>query len=113
MVGIFLRQKAAQEKLTIVGDGSQRRDFAYIGDVVDANIAAMETNNKDCWGEVFNIGTGKNYSVLEIAKLIGHEYTFIPPRLGEAETTLADITKAKELLNYSPLGDLKDWIEKQ
>ena len=113
VVGIFLRQKAAQEKLTIVGDGSQRRDFAYIGDVVDANMAAMETNNKDCWGEVFNIGTGKNYSVLEIAELISHEYTFIPPRLGEAETTLADITKAKELLNYNPSGDLKHWIEKQ
>ena len=76
-------------------------------------MAAMETDNISCFGEVFNIGTGKNYSVLEVAQFVDHEYSFIPPRLGEAETTLADITKAKELLNYSPSIDLKDWIKKQ
>jgi len=113
VTGIFSRQKKAGEKLTIVGDGSQRRDFTHVKDVVDANMAAMETEDIRCFGEVFNIGTGKNYSVLEIAQFIDHEYRFIPRRLGEAETTLADITKAKEFLNYNPSIDLKDWIKKQ
>ena len=60
VTGIFSRQKKAGEKLTIVGDGTQRRDFTHVNDVVDANMAAMETDNTSCFGEVFNIGTGKN-----------------------------------------------------
>jgi len=111
VTGIFSRQKKAGEKLTIVGDGTQRRDFTHVKDVVDANMAAMETDNTSCFGEVFNIGTGKNYSVLEVAQFVDHEYSFIPRRLGEAETTLADITKAQSLLGYNPSVDLKDWIK--
>jgi UDP-glucose 4-epimerase len=111
VIGIFLRQKAAREKLTIVGDGSQRRDFTHVKDVVDINMLAMQTENKECFGEVFNVGTATNHSVLEVAKMVDQEYTFIPSRKGEAETTLADITKAKTLLNYSPQIQLEDWIK--
>jgi len=110
VIGIFLRQKEAEEQLTIVGDGSQRRDFTHVNDVVDANMLAMETDNEECFGEVFNIGTAQNHSVLEVAQMIDHEYTFISRRKGEAETTLADITKAKKLLNYNPQVQLTDWI---
>lgn len=111
VIGIFLRQKNAGEKLTLVGDGAQRRDFTHVNDVVDINMLAMETENKECFGEVFNVGTSTNHSVLEVAEMVDHEYTFIPTRKGEAETTLADITKAQSLLGYNPSVELKDWIK--
>jgi len=110
VIGIFLRQKAANEKLTIVGDGSQRRDFTHVSDVARVNILASETQNPRCFGEIFNIGTGHNHSILEVAKMIDHNYEFIPSRLGEAKTTLANINKAKQLLNYNPKISLKNWI---
>ena len=62
------------------------------------------------WGQTFNIGTGKNYSVLELAKMIGVKYTHIPERLGEARVTLADINKARYLLDWKPKIELEDWI---
>ena len=111
VIGVFLRQKDNGEKLTIVGDGTQRRDFTHVNDVVDANILAMETTNEECFGEVFNIGTFNNHSVSEIAQMIDHEYTFIPARKGEAESTLADITKARSLLKYDPTVEIEDWIK--
>jgi UDP-glucose 4-epimerase len=111
VIGIFLRQKAANEKLTIVGDGTQRRDFTHVSDVVQINMLAADTNNENCFGETFNVGTGTNQSILEVAKMIEHEYTMIEPRLGEAETTLADISKAKSFLNYEPSVKLEDWIK--
>ena len=110
VIGIFLRQKAAGEDLTIVGDGTQRRDFTHVKDVVDINMAAMNTSNEECFGEVFNVGTGLNHSVLEVAKMVDHPYTFIPYRKGEAETTLANINKAQQLLDYKPSVDLEQWI---
>ena len=93
-----------------MGDGTQRRDFTHVKDVVNINISAMNTSNEKCFGEVFNVGTGSNHSVLEVAKMVDHPYTFIPPREGEAETTLADINKAQKLLNYEPSVNLKQWI---
>ena len=110
VIGIFLRQKAANENLTIVGDGLQRRDFTHVSDVVKVNMLASETENPRCFGEIFNIGTGSNHSILEVAKMVDHDYKFIAPRLGEAKTTLANITKAEHLLNYNPEVSLEDWI---
>jgi len=113
VVGIFLRQKQAAEELTIVGDGTQRRDFTHVSDVVRANIMAAETENKDALGEVFNIGTGKNHSVNEIADMIDNKQVNIPPREGEAKTTLADISKIKNLIGWEPKVDIQDWINQQ
>ena len=113
VVGIFLRQKQAAEELTIVGDGTQRRDFTHVSDVVRANIMAAETKNKDALGEVFNVGTGKNYSVNEIADMIDNKQVNIPPREGEAKTTLADISKIKNLIGWEPTVDIQDWINQQ
>jgi len=110
VIGIFLRQKAANQKLTIVGDGHQRRDFTHVSDVVKVNMLAAETQNTKCFGEIFNVGTGTNHSILEVAKMVDHDYEFIPARLGEAETTLANINKAEKLLNYNPQICLEDWI---
>jgi UDP-glucose 4-epimerase len=110
VIGIFLRQKEAKEALTIVGDGLQKRDFTHVSDALQANIKAMETEDSSCYGEIFNVGTGANTSVFDIAKLISNHYTFIPAREGEAQTTLADITKIKSKLGYSPQVQLKEWI---
>ncbi len=101
VIGIFLTQKKKGEKLTITGDGKQTRDFTHVFDVVRANILAMESN-KVGRGEVINIGGGKNHSVNEIAEMVGGEVIHIPARPGEMRDTLADITKAKELLGWSP-----------
>jgi UDP-glucose 4-epimerase len=108
VIGTFLKQKYDGYKLTITNDGEQRRDFTYVGDVVDANIKAA-TSNKVGNGEVINIGKGSNYSVNEVADLISGEKEFIGDRL-EPRETLADNTRAKELLDWSPKMDLKDWL---
>ena len=113
VIGIFLRQKQAKEKLTIVGDGSQRRDFTHVLDVVQANINASKTIYQNAFGRIFNIGTGKNHSVKEVADMISKKQIFIEPRLGEAESTLADITQACNFLNYKPTINLEDWVQSQ
>ena len=113
VVGLFLRQLRHKEALTIVGDGEQRRDFTNVADVVQANMLAMSVENKKVLGEIFNIGTGNNHSVLELAQMITDNYTFIPSRPGEAQNTLADITKARTLLGYSPSVKIEEWIKQK
>jgi len=96
-----------------VGDGEQRRDFTNVADVVQANMLAMSVENEKVLGEIFNIGTGNNHSVLELAQMITDNYTFIPSRPGEAQNTLADITKARTLLGYSPSVKIEEWIKQK
>ena len=111
VIGIFRRQKEAGEKLTVVGDGEQRRDFTHVYDVVNANIlAAISDFSKDYMGTVFNIGTGKNYSVNEVANKYGHDIVNVPERLGEARETLANSEKAKNILGWIPQQSVDDWI---
>jgi UDP-glucose 4-epimerase len=105
----FFEQKAAGTPLTIVGDGEQRRDFTHVYDVAEANIAAMNYQG-ELKGEIFNIGAGHNYSVNEVAKLISDSHEYLPARLGEARETLANISKAKELLGWTPKLKLEDYI---
>lgn len=110
VIGIFLRQKRNGKPLTIVGDGNQRRDFTYVKDVARANILAMKS--KKAIGQLINIGSGMNYSVNEVAKMIDKNHVYIPPRPGEAKTTLADISKAAKLLNWKPGMKLENWLKK-
>lgn len=110
VVGLFLRQKKNGESLTIVGDGLQTRDFTYIKDAVEANILAMDSASS-ADGSVLNIGTGKNYSILEIAEIISDNLTYIPPRVGESRNTQADISKAKKILGYKPKYNLIEYIK--
>lgn len=110
VIGIFLRQKSSGEDMTIVGDGLQRRDFTHVSDVVSANLLAALSKDEKTLGEIFNIGTGENHSILEISKMIGGKSCFVPARLGEAKTTLANISKAKNILGYDPKVKLQDWI---
>jgi UDP-glucose 4-epimerase len=113
VIGIFLRQKGDHKPMTVIGDGTQKRDFTYVKDVVRANVAAANINNKQASGETFNIGTGKNYSILDIAKHLGGEYCFIEPRRGEIKESLANISKAQYILGWNPTTNLKDWMDAQ
>jgi UDP-glucose 4-epimerase len=109
VIGLFLKQHEEGKPLTVVGDGSQRRDFTHISDVVKANILASEI--KDGFGEVYNIGYGSNYSILEIANMISNDVKFIPPRVGEVQETLASNLKFKSLTGWTPKISLMDWIQ--
>ena len=111
VIGIFDRQKSDGEALTIVGDGSQRRDFVYVKDVARANyLAAISDLDKT---EVFNVGTGKNYSVKEIANAISDLQTHIPEREGEMKITLANVDKIEKYLGWKPEVDVMNWIERR
>jgi UDP-glucose 4-epimerase len=114
VTGIFLRQNNANEPLTIVGNGSQRRDFIYVGDIVDANIlAAVNDVSDDMYGQVYNIGSGTNTSVMELANVISENKIFIEPRIGEAEATLADIDKVYKSFGWKPKTNIISWIKNQ
>ena len=111
VIGIFLRQKNTNEPLTIVGDGSQKRDFVHVHDVANANVLAALTDIPDeYYGQVYNIGSGENISILEIAKIISDNYVHIPSRDGEAKTTLSCIDKSKNIFGWEPKFNVKDWI---
>ena len=111
VTGIFMRQKEAGETLTIVGDGHQRRDFIYVGDVANANImAAISNPDLDAYGQIYNVGTGTNYSIRQIAKMISEDTINISPRPGEARTSLANINKIKKTFGWQPKMKLEDWI---
>lgn len=114
VLGIFKRQKDAGEPLTIVGDGNQRRDFVHVEDVARANVmAALADPGQDAYGEVYNIGTGKNFSVNEIAEMFMHEKTYIDPRPGEARVSLANNQKMRNTFGWTPTHDLEKWISEQ
>ena len=94
VIGIFMRQRAAGEQLTIVGDGEQRRDFVYVKDVARANVmAAISNAEPEAYGQVYNVGTGTNLSVNQIASFISEDVIYLPPRTGEARNSLANIEK--------------------
>lgn len=97
--GTFLAQKLAGKPFTVVGDGTQSRDFTYVTDVVEAMIAAVKSTFR---GEVFNVGTGKPQTVNTLIKLLGGKVVHIPKRPGEPDKTQADTTKIKKVLKWKP-----------
>ncbi len=111
VIGLFLKQVREGKPMTIVGDGEQRRDFTNIEDVVRANMLCM-CNLEDFKGEVINIGTGRNYSINELAGIIGSEKVYIPERKGESRVTLACIDKAKKLLGWEPYVKLEESLKR-
>ena len=108
VIGKFLRQKAEGVPITITGDGEQTRDFTHVRDVVRANIMASESTRVGK-GEVINIGAGKNASINRLAELIGGPVEHIPARL-EPKHTLADTSRAKELLGWEPTVELEEGV---
>jgi UDP-glucose 4-epimerase len=109
VIAKFLKLKQEGKPLTITGTGEQTRDFTHIRDVIRANILAAESTTEGK-GEVMNIGAGKNYSIKKVAELIGGEIQYIPARL-EPSNTLADNTKARQLLGWTPEVVFEDGIE--
>ena len=111
VIGIFFRQRDAGEDLTIVGDGEQRRDFVHVSDVVSANLAAAFSDIDDeHYGQVYNVGSGKNYSVNEIASWISDKQVHLPERVGEVRVSLANIDKIKNVFGWEPKVDLEEWV---
>ena len=114
VIGIFLRQRADGEPLTIVGDGEQRRDFTHVSDVVSANVLAATPDVDDSiFGQVYNVGTGINHSINEIAALISDNIVHIPSRIGESRITLADNLKLRNTFGWEPTVKLEDWVSQQ
>jgi len=97
--GVFLKQKLSEKPFTIVGDGSQKRDFIYVTDVAKAFwLSAISPN----YGERFNIGAGNPRSVNELVEILGGESIHLPKRPGEPDITFADISKARKILKWEP-----------
>ncbi len=98
--GVFLRQKLAGKPFTVVGDGTQKRDFLYVTDVARAFLAAAETDKA---GEVWNLGAGNPQSVNRLVELLGGPVVYIPKRPGEPDCTWADIGKIRKDLGWAPI----------
>ena len=110
VIGIFVDQLLNGKPMTIRGDGEQRRDFTYVGDVVNANILASQSENVGN-GEVINIGNGDNRSINDIADMIGGDKVNVEPVI-EPKETLANNSLAEELLGWKPTQNIEDWIPK-
>ena len=117
VLGIFQKLYEEGKPLTITGDGEQRRDFTYVGDIVDGLWRCGEhlvyRNSSKTNGQTFELGRGKNYSINEIADAFGDYPTeYIDKRSGEMRNTLNTDTKAKDLLGWEPTVDILDYIKK-
>jgi UDP-glucose 4-epimerase len=105
--GVFLAQHLHGKPLTIVGDGTQTRDFTFVTDVVDAFVTAAGSGLS---GEIMNVGSNNTYSVNRLAELIGGEVVHIPKRPGEPDCTFADTSKIARLLNWRPAVSLEQGV---
>ncbi len=105
--GVFLRQKLAGKPFTVVGDGSQRRDFLYASDVAEAFFLAAETPRI---GEIYNLGAGSPQSVNRLVELLGGDVIYIPKRPGEPDCTWADIGKIARELGWRQKVSFEDGV---
>jgi UDP-glucose 4-epimerase len=105
--GVFLAQKLHGKPLTVVGDGTQTRDFVYVTDVCRAFLLAAES---DVTGEVYNLGAGNPQPILKLAQLIGGEITHLPKRPGEPDCTWADISKIQRDLGWSTTVSFEEGV---
>ena len=107
--GVFLRQKLADQPFTVVGDGTQRRDFLYVTDVARAFLAAAQTQ---LVGRFWNLGAGNPQAVNRLVELLGGKAVHIPKRPGEPDCTWADITRIRNELNWQPEVSFEDGVAK-
>jgi UDP-glucose 4-epimerase len=105
--GVFLRQKLAGQPFTVVGDGTQRRDFVFVSDVARAFLAACETALS---GRIWNIGAGKPQSVNRLVELLGGEAVHIPKRPGEPDCTHANINLIRGDLGWEPTVSFEEGV---
>jgi UDP-glucose 4-epimerase len=107
--GVFLTQKLNNKPYTVVGDGTQTRDFIYVSDIADAFVTA---GNSSVNQEAFNVGAGNPQSVNKLISLLGGEKVYIPKRPGEPECTWADIRKIQSQLGWKPKVSLEEGVQK-
>lgn len=105
--GVFLAQKLAGKPFTVVGDGTQTRDFVFATDLARAFLAAAETSHNQ---EVFNVGAGRPQSVNRLVELLGGDVVYVPKRPGEPDCTWADITKIRTMLNWEPQVSFEEGV---
>ena len=113
VVGKFLRQYREDEPMTIVGDGLQKRDFTHVSDVVNANYLASQIEDDRAYGQVFNVGAGTNYSILDLVEMIGGPSVHVPERPGEARETLSCTKKIGTVLGWKPTVNFAEYIRDQ
>lgn len=107
--GVFLAQKLAGQPLTVVGDGTQTRDFTYVTDVVDAMVTAAKS---EVSGEIMNVGSGGTYAVNHLVDLIGGPRVHIPRRPGEPDCTFADTARIRRVLGWEPQVPFEEGVRR-
>ena len=108
VVGVFEDKMLSGDKLPVTDDGEQRRDFTHVNDIV----MGFEELGKETWSaDIFQFGTGKNYSINELAHLFGGEIEYIPSRPGEARNTLAAVEEVQEIINWKSEHTLEEYIK--
>ena len=107
--GVFLAQKLNNKPYTIVGNGTQTRDFTFVTDIVDACYTAAKRD--DVSGQIFNVGSGNTYSVNRLIELLGGESVFVPKRPGEPDCTFADTTRINTVLGWKPKVSLEEGVK--
>ncbi len=114
VISIFLDQAQRGDPITVEGDGTQTRDFVHVSDVVQANVLAATTEHT---GEAYNVATGDDATILDIAETIrdvtdsSSSVTHVPPREGDIEESIADISKARDRLGFEPTVTLEEGLE--
>ena len=106
--GVFLAQKLARKPFTVVGDGTQTRDFTYVSDVVSAFYSAADSSTTK---EIMNVGSSQTYSINRLVELLGGEVTYVPKRPGEPDCTFADVTKIKNILDWQASVSFEAGVE--
>jgi len=107
--GVFFKQKLAGKPFTVIGDGTQRRDFLYVTDIAEAFLRAAETDRS---GQIWNLGAGNPQSVNALVALIGGPVVYIPKRPGEPDCTWADITNIQRDLGWKPTVSFEDGVRR-
>jgi UDP-N-acetylglucosamine 4-epimerase len=117
VIPLFVSKIMKQEEVFIDGDGEQTRDFTFVENAVQANVRSMLCENKEAFGQVYNIAVGENFSVNQLYTSIqqllhsNHAPTYRETRKGDVRNSLADISKAEKLLGYQPRFDFKKGLE--
>ncbi len=107
VMGVFLAQKLKQQPFTVVGDGTQTRDFTYVTDIADACLAAANSPHA---GHIYNIGSGTTVPINRLVELLEGETVYIPKRPGEPDCTFADTRKARQELQWSPRISIEEGV---
>mgnify|MGYP003381377313 FL=1 len=107
--GVFLAQKLNGRPFTVVGDGSQTRDFTYVTDVAAAFLCAAKS---EITGEALNVGSGRHVSINRLVELLGGEVEYIPRRPGEPDCTFGDITKIRRLLGWQARVSFEEGVSR-